>query len=898
MNSKMKIDGRFVVNLNGSWEIEPGVKDLPPVKFTHHIEVPSLVDCAEPSYDWEMYDYHWYRRTFFAEDNWKGSPAFLRLEQSMYGSEVWVNGNFAGGSISCYTSQEYRVDGLLRYGSTNEVVVKVGQRKNLPHESAVGRDQESISFIPGIWGDVKLVYTGRVRVKLVQTLPNLRESCLDVNIWVENLASDFQEVVLSGQVSEKVTGDISPEDASTRLGLAPASESKASLRIPMRNVKLWSPDSPFLYVFSATLNEPDGALIDEERVVFGMREFSIEGPDFLLNGKKIFLKGSNIAFHRFLSDSDRHMLPWNRDWVRRLLVDIPKEHNFNFFRAHLGHMYNRWYDIADEGGIMLQDEWQFWGTTGTKEQITREFTDWLEDNWNHPSIVIWDALNESSDDVVQHEIIPGMKKLDPTRPWESHDFSEDHPYIYSLGPVLVNRKFGYTRSLDEIEDSRRPSQVNEYLWWWLDKEFRPSGLTKKVVSRWLGEDYSTDELIEHQSFLASELTELFRRLRVKCIQPFVYLSANEGPTSHWFVGDPAGLRTKPVMAALKNAFEPFGVSIELWDRHFFRSEKRNIAVYLFNDYPGSVTGRLTYGMKNSKGDWLTSKEIDAAVDGSTHKVLHLVFRFPDRAGDYNMVAELVNSTTGLKAVSTKTTHVYDEPQIPDRGSPIRVGVIDGDGEITDFLSSPGFNAIDVEGEFDASLDLLVVAGGSGSRLAYEAVSGRVSQWVEDGHVLILVEPEADVTDHVTMTLPGGVRLDVERREDPAEGGYDSYLIPADVIHPVWRGIRKIDLQMFNGGYGGEVVPQYNLKIDGEHEVLARSGLNLSRPAALEVRAGNGVVVVTSVEVGGRLVAREGCYDTLYALRPDPVVQTYLLNLIAFYSAGKGKASLSGRCNEY
>ncbi|MCL4539231.1 MAG: hypothetical protein M1378_06475, partial [Bacteroidetes bacterium] len=210
-------------------------------------------------------------------------------------------------------------------------------------------------------------------------------------------------------------------------------------RIPVTNAKLWSPDSPFLYVFSVTLKGSGGTSIDEEHVVFGMREFTIEGPDFLLNGKKIFLKGSNIAFHRFLSDGDRHLLPWNKSWIRKLLIEIPREHNFNFFRAHLGHMYNRWYDIADEGGIMFQDEWQFWRATGTKEQITKEFSDWLKDNWNHPSIVIWDALNESSDDVVQNEIIPEMKELDPTRPWESHDFFEDHPYIYSLGPVLVDR---------------------------------------------------------------------------------------------------------------------------------------------------------------------------------------------------------------------------------------------------------------------------------------------------------------------------------------------------------------------------------------------------------------------------------------------------------------------------
>ena len=116
-------------------------------------------------------------------------------------------------------------------------------------------------------------------------------------------------------------------------------------------------------------------------------------------------------------------------------------------------MYNRWYDIADEHGMLLQNEWQFWMATGSEEQITREFTRWLRDNWNHPSIVIWDALNESSDAVVEQRVIPQMKELDPTRPWEPVDFADDHPYIYSLGPVLNDRQFGFSRSLQDLATS-------------------------------------------------------------------------------------------------------------------------------------------------------------------------------------------------------------------------------------------------------------------------------------------------------------------------------------------------------------------------------------------------------------------------------------------------------------
>ncbi|KKT90630.1 MAG: Beta-galactosidase, partial [Parcubacteria group bacterium GW2011_GWF2_45_11] len=39
-----------------------------------------------------------------------------------------------------------------------------------------------------------------------------------------------------------------------------------------------------------------------------------------------------------------------------------------------------------------------------------------------------ETLNEASDEHVQQEIVPKMKLLDPTRPWESVDFVEEHPY--------------------------------------------------------------------------------------------------------------------------------------------------------------------------------------------------------------------------------------------------------------------------------------------------------------------------------------------------------------------------------------------------------------------------------------------------------------------------------------
>lgn len=126
-----------------------------------------------------------------------------------------------------------------------------------------------------------------------------------------------------------------------------------------------------------------------------MRKFEIRDRHFYLNGTRKTLLGSNIAFHRLLSDETRGMLLWNFRWIKKVLVDIPKSNNMFFFRIHFGHAYNKWYDIADEFGILLQDEWMFWTSTGTPKQIDREFQCWIKENINHPSIVSWDPVNKS-----------------------------------------------------------------------------------------------------------------------------------------------------------------------------------------------------------------------------------------------------------------------------------------------------------------------------------------------------------------------------------------------------------------------------------------------------------------------------------------------------------------------
>jgi beta-galactosidase len=875
---RSKVRNTFL--LNGQWEIQPANDDSEPSSYHFTIPVPSLVDLASPAYDWKGYTFHWHRITFSMPGVETSNAVFLRIGQSQYGTRVSLNGTLVGGSIRCYTSQEYRIDPFLRRDGDNTISVGVGSKLALPPESAVGNDQEKESFIPGIWGDVSIIVTSRIRVKRTHIVPHLTTSTAEGTITIENLDEQPGVVRVRAWVVEKSSG-VRSSDEVVRTVDCRCGENDVGLDIVVQNVKHWSPDRPFLYSFVVAV-ESEQRILDEHETTFGMREFRIAGGDFLLNGKKIVLRGGNIAFHRFLNDPQRRQLPWDRHWINKVLADIPKTHNFNSFRIHLGQAYDAWYDVADERGILIQNEWQFWRASGTKEQMIIEFRDWLRDNWNHPSIVIWDALNECTEPVVEREVIPVIRALDTSRPWEPADFHDQHPYIYSLGPVLSERRFGFSDSIAEMEQQTTPLVVDEFVWWWLNNDAVPTSLMSGVVERWLGKEFDAKDLLNHQAWLAQEMVELFRRIGADTIQPFVYLSNGNGPTGNWFLKDIAYLQVKPILSALKNAFSPLGVSIELWDRHFTSAEERQLRVHVFNDFQESKEVLLRTAIMGSRGNRIWNREEIVRIEGTGKEVRNLKVVFPKLSGSYFVRAEVWDpSGTELIAHSVKPALVFNkvvaDPSLRRR----RVHLIDEDEEVRNYLTSleiPLMHWVPTT-PVEPGSGIIVAVGNSVQSQGYQTGRQMLSKVVSAGTTMILLEPEFGIAEERILEVLDGLDLKINFRPDTDRGGYDSYVFPEDDSHAVWKGIPVSALKMFNGGMGGEMVSRHDVVPLVEHTVLARCGLGLHVIAAAEIPYGLGKVIVWRLQMRGRLKA-DSLTSGFYDRRPDPVAQQLLLNLLA------------------
>jgi hypothetical protein len=485
-----------------------------------------------------------------------------------------------------------------------------------------------------------------------------------------------------------------------------------------------------------------------------------------------------------------------------------------------------------------------------------------------------------------------MKRLDPTRPWEPVDFIEDHPYIYSLGPVLNEERLGFGRGFREIEHSQTPSVVNEFLWWWLDKNGAPSGLTLEVLERWLGPSPSRDEVLQHQSFLAAELVELFRRMRVEAIQPFVYLSNNAGPTANWFFGDIKDLNPKPVMKTLKNAFTPFGVSIELWDRHFLPSERRDIRVFVFNDESDPRSGTLRCSIAADDGQTSFSKEVPVRVEALSCQRVSVEFEFPDSPGRCEVRAELSkNGSTERPAHSRKIAHVLEPLHIPESVSTARVGLLDLTSEPANFLKEIGI-AVERFGKTrSSSSEILLASEGEAGGPQYQVNLDSITRLLDAGGSVIVLEPEFGITGKRQIPLTGELFLSIERRLDADKGGYDSHVFLSDSGHAIWRGLDPSLFRFFNGGIGGEIVSQHDVSLNNPWTVLARCGLHLGVIALAEVSIGKGRIIVSRIQTRGRLLQRELSGD-LFERRADPVARQYLLNLIGYAQRAASESSNS------
>jgi len=550
----------------------------------------------------------WYRRTFQVTGSLP-TVAMLKVGKAMFGTRVILNGQVIGDHLPSFTPGWFDVRPALR-GGENEVMIRVGaDRDALGAGLPNGFDYEKTRYIPGIFDSVELILSGTPHLIAVQVAPELPNRAVRVQTRLGN-AGEPISTRLGFTVREAKSGKIISQQESGEISLAKGADQTSVVLIALPGFHAWSPEDPFLYSLEVS------TAADRLETRFGMRSFQFDPTTkrAVLNGKPYFMRGSNITLYRFFEDTECGTLPWDTNWVRLLHRRIKQMH-WNCLRYCIGFPPEAWYRIADEEGILIQDEFPIWyGGPGWSKwpeglrsgELMLEYTEWMRDRWNHPSVVIWDASNETSSPETGIAV-QKVRGLDLShRPWDNSygaprvagDVFESHPYHfqnpkYKLANLASEDPVPQGNALRNPGDS--PAVINEYGWLWLNRDGTPTTLTQNLYQNLLGTNSTTAQRRHlYARYLAAE-TEFWRSHRqAAAVMHFTTLgySRSNGQTSdHWL--NVAKLEWEPeFLKYVRDAFSPVSVMIDDWSETYEAGKPHEFTLVLLNDESHDWNGKL------------------------------------------------------------------------------------------------------------------------------------------------------------------------------------------------------------------------------------------------------------------------------------------------------------------
>jgi len=340
-----------------------------------------------------------YERTFVLPESFRTRRILLHFGAVDYYAEVWVNGQHAGTHEGGYIPFYLDISHLVRWDGENTLTVRVTDCTPvadvpLPDSSGELRfaeiphgKQSWYTPISGIWQSVRLEARSWTSIESLYIVPDVDESQIHVRARLGGGFAGHEgwRVRLEFSAPE---GAPAPEPA--ELPVEP-SNGEMETSVPMPDPRLWSPETPHLYLLRATLVQ-HGETVDDLQVRFGLRKIETREGHIWLNNEPYFLMG---ALDQDFYPRTIYTAPsteFLRDQFRKA-----KEMGLNLLRCHIKVPSPEYLDLCDEMGLLVWYEIPNASklTLRMQERVRRTLLEMLERDCNHPSIVILSLMNES-----------------------------------------------------------------------------------------------------------------------------------------------------------------------------------------------------------------------------------------------------------------------------------------------------------------------------------------------------------------------------------------------------------------------------------------------------------------------------------------------------------------------
>jgi len=507
--------------------------------------------------------------------------------------------------------------------------------------SARGQDQNT----GGIWGPVYLRVSSQVAIDAIKVTPQLQRTAqpvqqgqvahAEVVLTVTSGGTQPQEVQFELQL---VAHNFMPEAPTggrytARRRLSPGIHTLTFMLVSHNTSLWWIWEHGRSDLYRAEVVVRSGhAVLDRATTTFGFR--SIEGnPEttgWWLNGRRIFLRGTNYIASQWLSEMTTEKYAFDLALMRRA--------NINAVRVHAHIEAQEFYRLCDEAGLLVWQDFPLqWGYTDDPAFIAeavRQAQDMVELLYNHPAIMAWSLHNEPPWDApwMQYKypdydpqqnkqldamLFASLRTADPTRHLHKYSATAEHPWLgwYSgtwqdygkpTQQALIS-EFG-AQALPDLPALRRifteaeiwPTTEEAWQTWEYHNFQRKE--TFEIARVPMGR--SMQEFIQntqhYQQRLVKYAAESYRRQRFQPVTGiFQFMFVEDWPSINWGIVD-YWRQPKPGYQALQVAYQPVLPSIA-WDKEVWQQgEPGAIELWIINDlwqrFPAAT---LTYILRQS-----------------------------------------------------------------------------------------------------------------------------------------------------------------------------------------------------------------------------------------------------------------------------------------------------------
>ena len=805
------------LNLNGNWEF--GINR----KYDSEVKVPGIV--TNPTRF--SPDKIWYKREIILpESDWK--YATLQLKGALFSPEVYVNGVMVSKKSGGMAPTSHLLSSQnVKPGESITLEISLESLKNLSETDAsyVPRANHWRSNISSyIWDDVFIKFHNEIRIKKLISYYDIENKAITFRYELENINSlrDFSSYTINLEITglnnEKII-----QQSFKKTGLT------GEIVIPYGDkLQLWAPDFPKLYQANISIKDKN-IFIASESVKIGIRQFEEKGKQFYLNNKPCKIRAGTVVWHRWSRDLETSDIIYDTTWFINNVIIPLKERGANTLRFHLGNPPERFLDLCDKYGLLVQYEWSFFhGMPASKNSLLEQWDSWINLAIKHPSVVLVHPYNETSSSRLKiawaalDELLPNY----PDLVLQDRDVIHVHKYWWGMFENVGL----YFDSYDEFS---KAIMVDEFGGNYLDGKANMGGYKslKEAYLRFLGRNHTPEKRLYHHTISNSRIAEYWRRIGAAGFSPFCILGSYEDG-NHWYVGDIHEGKLKPVWDALTASWSPISVSIDIWDRNFIPDQAISFPIHFFNDTENDEELKVNIRIEDVNGTILSNLHINKNLTSYSQKVDMLSITLPEIDGKYWIRAELLNppacvlhpgisdwevNVSSLKVDKNRSDIIFaipaDEHELSEFAAKNNLHTTHFDNPVADVVLTSANTWKKIAAEEKSTLDIIEKAINSGKSVIMLDIGdvflgqGYLEQSKKMTHMQGRYIVEKTVENK--YALINGIELSFQKIAEP-----ESHIHPDKKNDQLWQGIPRDYTWIWNGLRGGLIVPASEMEISG------------------------------------------------------------------------------------